>query len=289
MTDANTKMLDADFQYYQKMLLEKSGLALTPEKTYLLTTRLTPLAQQSGFTTLEGMTSVLRSGSNPKLLSAVIEAMTTNETSFFRDTKPFQHLKDIVFPFLMKKNQMTRTIKLWSAACSTGQEPYSIAMMASEFFKDKPGWRLQIFATDLSDDVLKQAQSGVYNQFEIQRGLHIQMIMKHFTQNGTNWVLKDDIRNMVSFKNFNLLDKMTALGPFDIIFCRNVLIYFNAEMKRDVLVRMSERLQPAGFLFLGACETVLGLNTPFQMLPGHSGLHAVTAGIEEKIAALPKT
>lgn len=268
-------MDDSDFQFYQKILLDHSGLALTPEKTYLLNTRLTPVAQNLGYPSLDEMTKSVRSSLNPAAVSAIVQAMTTNETSFFRDTKPFQYLKDKVFPYFLKRNEMTKTLRIWSAACSAGQEPYSIAMLAKDFFADKPGWNYHIVATDIADEILQQARNGVYNQFEIQRGLTIQMVVKNFTQKETNWEIKDDLKKNVTFKKFNLLDPMEGLGPFDIIFCRNVLIYFNAEMKEGVLNKMAKRLNKDGFLFLGACETVMGMKTPFKPSAGMTGVHAI--------------
>lgn len=263
-----TQLSDADFKFYQSLLLEKSGLSLTTEKSYLLTTRLNPVASSLGYAKLGDFTDALRK-KDPALVRSVVEAMTTNETSFFRDTKPFQTLKELL-PQIAKARERQKTIRIWSAACSSGQECYSIAMILHEYFCNKPDWKVKIVATDISNDILALAQKGEYTQFEVQRGLTIQMMMKYFTQVGTVWRVKDELRNMVEFKNLNLLESMTHLGSFDFIFCRNVLIYFNPETKTRVLTKMAERMQPDGYLFLGACETILNLTVP--LVPERHGV-----------------
>jgi len=265
-----------DFEFYKKMLMEKSGLALTPEKTYLLTSRLTPLAQSLGFDSLDNLTAAIRAPlPDPKVVKFVVEAMTTNETLFFRDNKPFTQLKDSILPHLIEKRAAKKSLRIWSAASSTGQESYSIAMTISEFLVTKPGWKVEIVGTDISEAALDQARRGEYNQFEIQRGLPIQMIVKYFTQNGTSWKVKDNLREMTKFQYFNLLHPMDILGSFDLIFCRNVLIYFNAETKTRVLNSMSARMVSDGFLFLGACETAMGLQTNLESVPNFTGLHTL--------------
>ncbi|HEY8189561.1 MAG TPA: protein-glutamate O-methyltransferase CheR, partial [Micavibrio sp.] len=168
--------------------------------------------------------------------------------------------------------EATKTIRIWSAACSSGQEAYSTAIVVSEFLQDKPGWKCQIIGTDISEDILKIARAGEYNQFEVQRGLTIQMMVKYFTQAGTSWAIKDHLKSMVRFQQGNLLESSATLGMFDVVFCRNVLIYFNPETKASVLNGIAKRLSPDGFLLLGACETVLGLSTPFEAV---QGLHGV--------------
>lgn len=263
-------MLNTDFQFYQALLLEKSGLALSEEKTYLLETRLKPVALSLGYAKLEDFTLDVRK-KDPALVRSVIEAMTTNETSFFRDTKPFNILRELL-PHLAKARESKKTLRIWSAACSSGQEAYSIAITLQEFFSDKPGWKCQIVGTDISEDILAQARKGEYSQFEIQRGLSIQMMVKYFTQSGNNWHIKDELKNMVRFQNLNLLDNMASMGTFDIIFCRNVLIYFNPKTKTQVLTKLKERMAPDGYLFLGACETIINLDVPLAPENGMQGV-----------------
>ncbi|HEY1095908.1 MAG TPA: protein-glutamate O-methyltransferase CheR [Alphaproteobacteria bacterium] len=273
-----------DFSFYQKLLIERSGLALNPEKTYLLETRLTPVAQSLGYATLSDMTTDVRRRNDPAILNAIIEAMTTNETSFFRDNKPFAHLKDVILPHVCQTKK-DKTIRIWSAACSTGQEPYSIAMTISEFLAQNPGWKVEIVATDISQDVLKRAQQGEYNQFEIQRGLPIQMMIKYFSQVGTNWKVKDTLRNMISFKTLNLVDPIYNInGPFDIIFCRNVLIYFNQQGKAQALAKMTRHMTSDGVLMLGSCETVMGLPLDLQSFAGLHGIYSLGKKGEAAIA-----
>lgn len=268
-------MNDADFQFYQKLLLEKSGLALSPDKAYLLYTRLSPLAKTMGHASLDAMTAALRISLPISLVNQIVEAMTTNETLFFRDAKPFQHLRDVVLPNLIQQKEASKTIRIWCAACSSGQEPYSIAMVLDEFFQNRPGWTCQIVGTDISDEVLTQARKGEYSQFEIQRGLTIQMMIKYFTKQDDNWLIKDNLKNMVQFMPLNLLGGMAHLGTFDIVFCRNVLIYFNKETKEKVLTAISQRMMGSSTLFLGATETLLGLATPLQAAPEFNGAYTL--------------
>lgn len=265
-------MTPEDFKFYQKMLLDASGLSITADKTYLLTTRLDPIARNMGLANLSELTARLRAKPDPRTAALVVQAMATKETSFFRDITPFNHLKNTIFPALMARNPTVKTIRIWSAACSTGQEPYSIAMVAREFFRAHPGWSAQILATDMAEDALAAAREGVYSQFDIQRGLSMKLMLEHFTIENTKWKVHDDLKAMVRFMRFNLLQPMDAMGKFDIIFCRNVLIYFDAGNKRAVLDRLGDRLKPDGYLFLGACESVIGLGTKFRPSPELAGV-----------------
>jgi len=273
-----SQMTEMDFQFYQKILLEKSGLALSVDKIYLLHTRLTPVAQSLGYPALEQMTAALRFAPDATIINRVVEAMTTNETLFFRDAKPFLHLRDVLLPKLLQQNEHKKTIRIWCAACSSGQEPYSVAMVLDEFFQNKPGWTSQIIGTDISDEVLTQARKGEYSQFEIQRGLTIQMMMKYFTKQGDDWFVKDKLKSMVQFMPANLLTNMSNLGMFDIIFCRNVLIYFNKETKEKVLERVAPHLTTGGTLILGASENLMGLQTPFEALPEFNASYTLKKG-----------
>lgn len=268
-------MNSEDFKFYKQFLYQKSGFSITEEKTYLIETRLAPIVRDYGFSSLELMTKALKNTPDPKLVRAVVDAMTINETLFFRDSRPFQQFKASVLPAIIKARESKKSIRIWSAACSTGQEPYSIAMILDEVTTKIPGWKIDILGTDISESALSQACSAKYNQFEIQRGLPIQMAMKNFVQDGQSWAVKETIRNMVRFEIFNLLDRMDRFGSFDIIFCRNVLIYFDEETKKKVLQNLMKRLAPDGFLFLGGSETVIGLCPELKMQQGCPGLYTI--------------
>lgn len=266
-----------DFAYYKKFLYEKSGLSLTEEKTYLLLSRLTPVARKNGFEDLEAMSKSLRIMRDTKLEKQVIDAMMTNETLFFRDDKPFKQLRSAVLPAVIKSREGRKSLRIWSAACSTGQEPYSIAMTILETIPKPEEWNITILATDLSDVALAQAMRAEFNQFEIQRGLPTPMVMKYFKQSGNSWKVQDKVRDMVRFENFNLLDKMDRFPTFDIIFCRNVLIYFDEETKKKILDRLQKKLPPDGFLFLGGAETVIGICPDLKIYPACPGLYTPQA------------
>lgn len=263
----------SDFDLYKDLLREKSGLTLTPDKSYLLDSRLTPVAKKHGFATLENLTMALRGVPKNDLVRDVVEAMTTNETSFFRDSKPFDQFRDVVLPHLLKTRASARRIRIWCAAASTGQEPYSLAMLLKEQGSKLNGWTIEIIATDIDTAVLETAKKAEYSQFEVQRGLPIQMLMKYFEQKGDRWSLKNDIKSMIQFKYFNLLEPMSSLGRFDLIFCRNVLIYFDRETKSKVLGNMATLLPDDGFVFLGGAETVLGITEAFKPMENTRGIY----------------
>jgi chemotaxis protein methyltransferase CheR len=229
--------------------------------------------------TIDDLTASLKSNPDPAIINDIIEAMTTNETSFFRDVRPFDIFRDEVLPYMLEARSTLKTVKTWVAASSSGQEPYSINMTLKEQGDKLGGWSFPIKATDISREILDHASKGMYSQFEVQRGLPIQMLMKYFTQDGEKWVLNEDMKSNISFDYFNLLEPMTGLGQFDIIFCRNVLIYFDEATKGDVLNRMAAQLAPDGFLFLGGAETVLGITEAFKPIPNKRGLYAKTGSI----------
>jgi len=268
----------SDFDLYQELLIKESGLSLTPDKSYLLDSRLLPVAKKWGYNNLDAMTVVLRGVPEPAMVKDVVEAMTTNETYFFRDGKPFEIFKNTVAPYLATARTGRPTLKIWCAACSSGQEPYSLAMTLLEHKDLLPGWKIEILATDISDDILDKARQGEYTQFEAQRGLPVQMLLKYFEQSGDNWKVKDELKRMITFKNFNLLGSMAGLGTFDLIMCRNVLIYFDEDTKGSVLNNLADRLTPDGFLFLGGAETVLGITDAFKPMPDARGLYVLSTG-----------
>jgi chemotaxis protein methyltransferase CheR len=200
--------------------------------------------------------------------------MTTNESLFFRDMAPFDLFRDVLLPRYLAARAATRRLRIWCAAASTGQEPYSLAILLNEAAPRLAGWHVEIVATDISTEVLEKARAGLYTQFEVQRGLPIQMLLKYFTQVGDQWQIAPQIRAMVDYRPLNLIKDFGPLGTFDIVYCRNVLIYFDSATKADVLKRMANVLPPDGSLLLGAAETVIGLTDAFAPEPGHRGLYA---------------
>ncbi len=232
-------MTPTEYEYLQKFLKERSGLVLSADKQYLVESRLIPLARRSGLTGISDLVAKMRTGAEP-LIVAVVEAMTTNETFFFRDKVPFDHFRETIMPTMLEARKNRRSIRIWCAASSTGQEPYSLAMILKDMGAALSGWRTEIVATDLSQEVLEKSKSGIFSQFEVQRGLPIQMLVKHFTQVNEMWQLSPEIRAMVQFKQLNLLHDFSHLGGFDIIFCRNVLIYFDQDTKVNVFNRLAQ-------------------------------------------------
>lgn len=267
-------MTPLDYDFLRKYLKQRSGLVLTADKQYLVESRLLPVVRKAGHATLGELVDALRRGSDEALMAAVVEAMATNESFFFRDKIPFEHFRSIVMPALIAARRNARTIRIWCAAASTGQEPYSLAMCLQDMAHDIAGWRIEMLATDLCGDVLEKARQGLYSQFEVQRGLPIQLLIKHFTQVGELWQIAPELRAMVKFRQLNLLGDFSQLGIFDLIFCRNVLIYFDPQTKIDVLDRLSRVIACDGYLVLGAAETVVGLTDSFKVVGDKHGLYA---------------
>lgn len=265
-------MTPLDYEYLQKTLKDRSGLVLSADKKYLLESRLMPLARKAGVAGISELVQKMKAGSEA-MIADVVEAMTTNETFFFRDKTPFDHFQNTVIPDLIKARAGRRSLRIWCAAGSTGQEPYSLAMILKDFGAALTGWRIEIIATDLSPEVLDKSRTGIYTQFEVQRGLPIQLLVKHFTQTGTAWQLNADVRSLVQFRQFNLLQDFTHLGKFDVIFCRNVLIYFDQATKTDIFGRLAKVSEADGYLFLGAAETVIGLTDKYRVCPNRRGVY----------------
>lgn len=278
-------MSPEDFDYLSKLLKERSGLALTKEKVYLLESRLTPLARKKGFERLDDLITEIRLRRKEDMIREVTEAMTTNESFFFRDNTPFEIFKTFTLPAVQATRSDRKHLRIWCAAASTGQECYSLAMVLKEQEAQWRDWRIEIVGTDISCQVLEKAKAGIYSQFEVQRGLPIKMLMKYFKQVGEMWHIDSALRSMVSFKEYNLLGSYAALGKFDVIFCRNVLIYFDQPTKQDVLERMRTIMPADGSLFLGAAETVLGVTDKFKPVAGQRGLY-MTSDIETPTARL---
>ncbi len=286
-------MTPLDYEFLRKFLKERSGLDLSADKQYLVESRLIPLARRAGLPGIAEIVQKMKGGSEA-LISDVVEAMTTNETFFFRDKLPFDNLRETILPMMLQARASRRSLRIWCAASSTGQEPYSIAMCLKEISSALAGWRIEILATDLSQDVLEKSKAGIFSQFEVQRGLPIQMLVKHFTQVGELWQLNADIRAMVQHRQLNLLQDFSHLGTFDVIFCRNVLIYFDQGTKAGIFDRLVRVIEPDGVLTLGAAESVVGISDAFKPYPERRGLYrpnaarAVRAGIAAILPHAPK-
>ncbi len=271
-------MEQADFEYLRTFLKGNSGLVLSPDKGYLAESRLMPVARKCGLGGLEELIAAVRSGKDEGLRVEVIEAMTTNESYFYRDNKPFDILCDEVLPRIVeaRKAAGAKNIRIWSAACSSGQEPYTICMILKQHPELLQGMAVEIVATDLSGEIIAKAKAGIYSQFEAQRGLPIQLLMAYFEQVGEHWQIKEDIRKMVTYRQVNLLHDLSFLGRFDIVFCRNVLIYFDSDAKTAVLQRIGTMMPEDGFLYLGGAESVIGITEAFEPCPGIRGVYAKT-------------
>jgi len=265
-----------DYEYLRRLLRERSGLVLAPEKQYLVESRVLPVARRAGCASITELVRRLREQDVEPLKAEITEAMTINESFFFRDKVPFDRFRDTVLPALLATRAKARRFRVWCAAASTGQEPYSLAMIVKSMQEKFSGWRIEIIATDISNNVLEKARAGIYSQFEVQRGLPIQMLMQHFEQVGEQWRLSEAIRKMVQFRQLNLLADFAALGTFDVVFCRNVLIYFDQATKVDVLERVYRQTAADGFLLMGAAETMVGLTDIFVPLAEKRGLYVRT-------------
>lgn len=266
-------MTNDDFKFICKLVKERSGISLSDGKGYLVESRLLPIVRKNDMSTISDIVSKIRTTNNSELIIDIVEAMTTNETSFFRDVKPFDILKKTIIPRIIENNTL-KNINIWSAACSTGQEAYSVAITLEEDKLRLGSYKKRIIATDIDTVILKKAEEAVYSQFEVQRGLPIMLLMKYFIQQesyGEKWELKENIKKYVKFKYLNLLDQFPS-NKYDIIYCRNVLIYFDAETKSKILDRLSACLKDHGVLFLGSSETITGLTDKLKQLDSISGL-----------------
>ena len=270
-------MTPEDFDYLRRLLKERSGLMLAAEKDYLLESRLTPVARRNGHAGLGELVAQLRQPGSAALAIAVTEAMTTNETFFFRDRIPFDHLRDTILPALIVARAREKRIRIWCAAAAAGQEPYSIAMLLHAMAPQLAGFRVDILATDFSSEVIERAKAGIYSQFEVQRGLPIQLLVKHFSKTGEAWEIAPALRAMVHFRTLNLLHDFSSLGQFVVVFCRNVLIYFDQPTKSAVLQRVARQMPDDAYLILGAAETVVGLTDALKPVPERRGLYAPNA------------
>ncbi len=265
MTSANGETCEIsgeNYAYLQQQIYRSSGIVLDESKRYLLETRLTPIIRRENLKSINDLCALLRATSKPKITQEIMEAMTTNETFFFRDVAPFKILKEKILPALLEERKLSRQLSIWSAAASSGQEAYSLVMMLLEMgLKD---WKLDILGTDIAEKVLERGRAGKYIQIEVNRGLPAPYLVKYFTRQGLEWQVKDELRRMVRFQQFDLRQSMKGFGPFDIILCRNVLIYFDVETKKNILRQMEGTLRRGGSLLLGAAETTMNLNVSLE-------------------------
>jgi chemotaxis protein methyltransferase CheR len=271
-------MKGEEFEFLASFLKRGSGLSLSAEKAELITDRLKAVAERHGFATIRVLVQALRSG-NKQLARSVIEAATTRDTSFFRDRVAFDALRDQILPTLLRARSANRRLQIWCAAAATGQEPYSLAMVADEI-PQFAGWEIQILATDVSADSIERAQRGLFSEAEVQCGLPLRMLGKYFRKDTAGWRITDVLRHRVQFRVFNLMDCFAGFGMFDVIFCRNVLMYLDAPTKSDILERLAGSLQMDGYLVLGAAETVLGASSSFVPLPKLPGITSKASGTQ---------
>lgn len=253
-----------DFQFISQLVRQRSAIVLEVEKSYLLEARLTPLARAEGFASLEAMISQMRAHPANGLHRKAVEAMTTNETSFFRDLHPFDALKKVVIPEVMTKRSGERALNIWCAASSSGQEPYTVAMTLMDAFPQLATWKVKLLATDLSSDMVRRSKAGRYGQIEVNRGLPAPLLLKYFEKKGTEWVVKPEIQKWCEFRELNLIEAWGPMPMMDVVFLRNVLIYFDVETKRAILNNVRKVLQPWGYLFLGGAETTINLGDTFE-------------------------
>jgi chemotaxis protein methyltransferase CheR len=272
-----------NFDTFCKFLQKETGTALGPGKEYLVESRLAPIARNHKLADADAIVAAMKATPHTPLVRECLAAMMTHESFFFRDIRPFDDFRKHVLPGLIERRAGTRKLRIWCAAASTGQEPYSLAMILQEEAAKLAGWSVELIATDISPAALTYARDGLYTHFEVQRGLPAQLLVKYFAKETTNWRIAPAIRNIVSYREFNLLDDPAALGTFDIVFCRNVLIYFDQDTKGRVLERIARRMQNDGVLFLGGAETVIGITTRFAPVSGFRGVYA--PGIVPALAA----
>ncbi|MFK7768393.1 MAG: protein-glutamate O-methyltransferase CheR [Mariniblastus sp.] len=257
-------LTEPDIKFLSGVVAEYSGNVISPRQAYMLEQQLLPVAKSVGLTDVVQLVGKMRTAPSPTLSTQVAEAVTINETSFFRDNHPFVALEKKVIPDLITQNQATKELRIWCAACSCGQEPYTIAMIIRESFPQLRDWKVQIVATDLSDEMLKKSKSGEYSQLEVNRGLPVKKLIKFFDRKGSVWQAKQELRDSIEFRRLNLTTPWPYLGQFDIVFIRNVLIYFDQTTKAEILNRVRRVLRPDGYLFIGSAETTIGLGVPFQ-------------------------
>lgn len=281
-------MTPSDFTTISDLLKRRSGLILPPEKAYLLDSRLRPVMRKHALPDISAVAAALAS-QDARVAADVVDAMTTNETLFFRDVLPFTIFREIVLPSLLTRRAAARSFRILCAAASTGQEPYSLAMTLFEETARLKGWSSEIVAFDISPTALERARAGLYTQFEVQRGMPTAQLLKHFRRVGNDWQISNALRAMVRFREFNLLDDLAPFGRCDVVFCRNVLIYFDPATKARTLANIDRRLPADGYLFLGASETVMGLSSGFAPVAGCSGVYQPAAAPKQPVEPVRST
>ncbi|MBY0489619.1 MAG: protein-glutamate O-methyltransferase CheR [Gemmatimonadaceae bacterium] len=260
------------FEYVRQLVLTRSAIVLEAGKEYLVESRLLPLAKVHGFNTLDDFIDAMAANSFGTMHRQTVEAMTTNETSFFRDIHPFDALRKHILPELIAKKALTRQLNIWCAAASTGQEPYSMVMLLKEHFPELATWKVSFLATDLSNAVLAKARSGRYGQLEVNRGLPAPLLVKYFTKDGTEWIIREELRNQIDFRELNLIEAWPTMMPLDLVMIRNVLIYFDIPTKKKILTNIRQRLAPHGYLMLGGAETTMGLDDQYERVQIDKGI-----------------
>ena len=256
------------FKFISTLVNRRSAIVLEENKEYLVEARMSDVCRSEGLDGIQELVERLKSGSAADLETAVVEAMTTNETSFFRDIKPFEVLKTLVIPELLERNGPSGTIHIWCAASSSGQEPYTIAMALKEAFPELiAAGRVTILATDLSREMVERSAEGIYSQIEVNRGLPAPLLVKYFEKVGTTWRIREELRKMIEFRQLNLIEKWPSMPEADIVFIRNVLIYFDVSVKKQILEKVRGVLRPEGYLLLGGAETTLNIDSNFDRPP----------------------
>jgi chemotaxis protein methyltransferase CheR len=265
----------ATFDFVRTLICDQAGIILERDKQYLVEARLMPIARKQGFDSADALVTQVSRTNDAALRQSVIEAMTTNETTFFRDGEPFEALRKHVIPDLMTQRAAVKELRIWCGAASTGQEPYSLAMLLLEDFPQLSTWKVTIHATDLSEEVLARARKGCYTQLEVNRGLPITYLVKHFDKQGLAWELKPRVKERIIFEKLNLVKPWPGvMGPFDLVMLRNVMIYFDVPTKTQILERMRRVLRSDGYLFLGSAETTMGIHDGYQRQPwGKTGFY----------------
>lgn len=253
-----------EIDFVRQLVAQRSGNVLSSAQGYLVEAKLKSVAQGAGLETVQNLIAELRRGIQTPLHDRVTEAMTINETSFFRDLHPFEALRDVVLPSLIESRKATKQLSIWCAASSSGQEPYSMALLWKEHFPQFSDWTVRIVATDISDEMLARSREGIYTQFEVNRGLPARLLVKYFSRNGANWQAQDSLRSMIEFRKLNLTSLWPQLPTFDIVSIRNVLIYFDQSSKQTIFERIRKTIRSDGYLILGGSETLLGLSAPYK-------------------------
>jgi chemotaxis protein methyltransferase CheR len=258
------RLSDAEFDHIRALVRDRSAIVLDDTKQYLVQTRLVNVLRSAELPSFASLVDELRRRPHGKIADDVVEAMTTNETSFFRDVHPFETLRKVVLPELIAARQPEKRLSIWCAAASSGQEPYTIALVLKEYFPELAGWQVLFRATDISQDMLRRCREGRYSQLEVNRGLPAALLVKYFRQDGAHWQVRDDLRAMIDFQPLNLAAPWPVMPAFDLVFLRNVMIYFDVETKKAILGRVARLLRSDGYLVLGGAETTFNLDSSYE-------------------------